>query len=118
HLHLTKLKDNDILILTNLKGELNMNKMTMFQESQKMYTEIKEQIADLSPVNSEEINWYQFVSNIIGLSDRKANDILWKEMTDNQLDIDWGRTYDELDMLYGDLDSLNATIDDELNNVY
>lgn len=95
-----------------------MNKMTMFQESQKMYTEIKEQIADLSPVNSEEINWYQFVSNIIGLSDRKANDILWKEMTDNQLDIDWGRTYDELDMLYGDLDSLNATIDDELNNVY
>jgi len=95
-----------------------MNEVAMFQESQKMYTEIKEQIADLSPVNSEEINWYQFVSNIIGLSDRKANDILWNETTDNQLDIDWGRTYDELDMLYGDLDSLNATIDDELNNVY
>lgn len=95
-----------------------MNEVAMFQESQKMYAEIKEQIADLSPVNSEEINWYQFVSNIIGLSDRKANDILWKETTDNQLDIDWGRTYDELDMLYGDLDSLNATIDDELNNVY
>jgi len=95
-----------------------MNEVAMFQESQKMYTEIKEQIADLSPVNSEEINCYQFVSNIIGLSDRKANDILWNETTDNQLDIDWGRTYDELDMLYGDLDSLNATIDDELNNVY
>lgn len=95
-----------------------MNEVAMFQESQKMYAEIKEQIADLSPVNSEEINWYQFVSNIISLSDRKANDILWKETTDNQLDIDWGRTYDELDMLYGDLDSLNATIDDELNNVY
>jgi len=95
-----------------------MNEVAMFQESQKMYTEIKEQIADLSPVNSEEINWYQFVSNIIGLSDRKANDILWNETTDNQLDIDWGRTYDELGMLYGDLDSLNATIDDELNNVY
>ena len=57
----------------------------MFEESQKMYTEIKGQIAELSPVNSEEIDWYHFVSNIIGLSDRKANDILWKETTDNQV---------------------------------
>ncbi|MBF0795196.1 hypothetical protein [Mammaliicoccus lentus] len=95
-----------------------MNEKALFQSCQKMYTEIKEQIADLSPVNSTEIDWYKFVSNVIGLSDREANNILWEQTTDNLEEIDWGRTYDELDMLHGDLPSLNATIDDELNKVY
>lgn len=88
-------------------------------ESQKMYNDIKADIKDLSPISSGEVNWYKFVTNIIGLSDVKANEVLWEQSKTNHEEIDWRRTYDELDMLHGDTGSLIATIEDECNhNVY
>lgn len=95
-----------------------MEQIAMYKESQKMYSEIKKEIASLSLMNSNEINWYQYVSNVIGLSDRKANDILWEENENGLQEVDWGQTYDELDMLYGDTSSLIATIEDEENKIY
>lgn len=95
-----------------------MEQIAMYKESQKMYSEIKKEIASLSLMNSNEINWYQYVSNVIGLSDRKANDILWEENENGLQEVDWGQTYDELDMLYGDTSSLIATIEDEQNKIY
>lgn len=95
-----------------------MEQIAMYKESQKMYSEIKKEIASLSLMNSNEINWYQYVSNVIGLSDRKANDILWEENENGLQEVDWGQTYDELDILYGDTSSLIATIEDEQNKLY
>ncbi|RIM32763.1 hypothetical protein BUY35_00300 [Staphylococcus cohnii] len=95
-----------------------MEQIAMYKESQKMYSEIKKEIASLSLMNSNEINWYQYVSNVIGLSDRKANDILWEENENGLQEVDWGQTYDELDILYGDTSSLIATIEDEQNKIY
>lgn len=95
-----------------------MEQIAMYKESQKMYSEIKKEIASLSLMNNNEINWYQYVSNVIGLSDRKANDILWEENENGLQEVDWGQTYDELDMLYGDTSSLIATIEDEENKIY
>lgn len=95
-----------------------MEQIAMYKESQKMYSEIKKEIESLSLMNSNEINWYQYVSNVIGLSDRKANDILWEENENGLQEVDWGQTYDELDILYGDTSSLIATIEDEQNKLY
>lgn len=95
-----------------------MEQIAMYKESQKMYSEIKKEIASLSLMSSNEINWYQYVSNVIGLSDRKANDILWEENENGLQEVDWGQTYDELDILYGDTGSLIATIEDEQNKIY
>ena len=93
--------------------------MNYYKESQKMYNEIVKDIHDISVANisDEDINSYKYVRNIIGLSDGIANDCLWSGTSNSDKDIDWGRVYDELDMLHGDMDSLNATIEDELNKV-
>lgn len=92
--------------------------MNYYEESQKMYNEIVADIHSLSlDDRDEDINSYKFVRNIIGLSDQVANDCLWDRTNHSDKDIDWGRVYEELDMLHGDMDSLNATIEDELNKV-
>lgn len=88
-------------------------RMDYYKESQAMYDNIIKDMKTMSPISSNDENWYSFVKNVIGLSDKKANDILWNHDVSKKDSLDWSRTYEELDMLDGDSNSLYATIEDE-----